>query len=197
MKKLFLILLLIPVGCQNLDQVSKADKINVTDSDIYEIVNFVLYEYDKESKREGFKENFYKYVLDRDLEPLFTHGDSIALIKTDTLFTKEDKKYIEEQLIERKNFRFQSQFLKSKKVIRAEIIRNMIDSCYKNGYNFHKAYLNKFGNDRHYTFGLPVFSKDKKTVFLKIDSLGYGTTMIFKKVNNKWKYYCSTGSWIA
>ena len=200
MKKLILILFLILIACQKSNQVIEVKNTNetsVTDSDIYEIVNLVLYEYDEASKRDGFKENWYKYVLDRDLEPLFTHNDSIVLIETDTLFTKEDLKFIEKQIFERKDFKFQTKFLKSKKVIRAEIIRNMIDSCYKYNYSFPKAYLKKFGNDRHYTIGLPVFSKDKKTVFLKIDSYGSGTTMIFKKVNNKWKYYCSTGSWIA
>ena len=118
MKKLILILFLILIACQKSNQVIEVKNTNetsVTDSDIYEIVNLVLYEYDEASKRDGFKENWYKYVLDRDLEPLFTHNDSIVLIETDTLFTKEDLKFIEKQIFERKDFKFQTKFLKSKK----------------------------------------------------------------------------------
>lgn len=200
MKNFTFILLLSLLSCKNSDSNRKLNTeniISVTDNDIYEIVNFVLDEHDKAMKVDGFKINPYKYILDKDIEPLFNHGDSIVLVKTDTLFSKEDLLYIEKQINNRKNFRFKSNFIKSKKIISAEIVKSMLNEKGRGGKSFYEIYERKFGKDMFYTIGLPVFSKNKKIVFIKFDSFGSGKTLIYKKVNNKWKYYCSISDWIA
>lgn len=186
-------------SCKNSDSNTKPNvsTTTITDSDIYEIVNLILDETDNASKIDGLKTNPYKYILDKDLEPLFNRVDSIALLKTDTLFSKEDLKFINKQINSRKDFKFKSDFIKSKKIIPAEVIQNIMKDCEKNGGRFYDKFHEKFGDDLYYTIGLPVFSKDKKTVFIKFDSFGSGRTIVYKKIKNNWKYYCLVCAWQA
>ena len=114
MKKLIAFTFLILIGCKNFNPENKLEVNNqVTDEDIYEIVNFVLEEHDKAMEKDGFKINPYKYILDKDLYELFTKSDSINIFETDTIFSKEDKKYIQHQIDNRKDFRFKSNFIKT------------------------------------------------------------------------------------
>ncbi len=200
MKNFPLILLLGLLGCKNANSERKPNAANaslVTDNDIYEVVNYILDEHDKAMKVDGFKVSPYKYLLDKDCEPLFNHQDSIVLVKTDTLFSKEDRLFVEKQIKDRKNFRFKSDFIKSKQIIASAIVKEMIREKSETGKSFYEICERKFGEDRYYTIGLPVFFKNKKMVFIKIDSFGSGQAIILKKINNRWKYYCTTSNWIA
>ena len=199
MKKLIAFTFLILIGCKNFNPENKLEVNNqVTDEDIYEIVNFVLEEHDKAMEKDGFKINPYKYILDKDLYELFTKSDSINIFETDTIFSKEDKKYIQHQIDNRKDFRFKSNFIKTKKIISSDTIYKILHEPSKYpGNNFYERYHNKYCEGEYYSIGLPIFSKDKKTVFIKFDSFGSGYTLIYKKINNKWEYYCQFSNWIA
>lgn len=175
---------------------AQPNSVAVSDSEIYEIVNLVLDEFDEAMRNDGFKVNPYKYLLDRDLEPPLSEDDSIVFTKTDTIFTKEDLIFISSQISDRKNFKFHADSIKSKQLLSSDLIKEMIENSYKDRIDFKDTYLQKYGSGC-YQIGLPLFSKDKKMVVLRINQFGSGETRVYKKVNEKWKYYCSFGTWIA
>ncbi|MFC4739950.1 hypothetical protein ACFO3U_08080 [Flavobacterium ponti] len=198
MKIIFAFIFLTLFSCKNFNQEDKLlENIHVTDEEIYEVINLIIGEHDKAMEKDGFKINFYRYVLDRDSEPLFSKTDSLYIFKTDTIFSKNDARFIQQQIINRKEFKFKSNYIKSKKVISEEIIKNIINERYKTGQTFYEIYEQKFGENLYYRIGLPVFSVDKKTVFIKFDSFGSGETLIYKKVKNKWRIYCKISNWIS
>lgn len=200
MKNLLIVLILILTSCKNSNQKKEIELENqtITDNDIYEIVNLILKEHDKAMEKDGYKISPYKYILDKDFEPLFNKTDSTYLFKKDTIFSMEDLNFIQKQIIERKNFKFISVHIKSKEIISGDTIKKIINEPFKySGNNFYERYHKKYGKEMFYTIGLPIFSKDKKTVFIKFDSFGWGYSLIYKKVNNKWKYYCEISNWIA
>jgi hypothetical protein len=198
MKYLILILLTVFLSCNFSNDKKKNDKQNlsISESEIYEVVNSILDEQDEIMRKDGLEINPYKYVLDKDYEPLFSKNDSILIFKTDTLFSKKDVEFMQKQIVERKNFKFNSDSIKSKIVISADTIKKLLNRR-PPGNNFFEEYKLRFGKRMFYTIGLPIFSIDKKTVFIKIDSFGSGKTLIYKKVKNKWVYYCQSTNWIA
>ena len=170
----------------------------VTDAEIYEIVNAILEDESKSLKKDGINYDLYKYLLDQDFSSeIFSKHDSLAFIKTDTVFSKGDLEFINMQINERKKFKFQQEFIKSKVLISSDTIIQLIDQAYNDRSNdFYDLFITKFGNHRYYTIGVPLFSLDKKTAFIKIDSYpGSGHTMIYKKINGKWKFYCFGVAW--
>ena len=125
MKNLIIILLLILISCKNdsLEIDNNNKNPNISDQEIYEIINLVLKKRDWALKNvDGLKINPWIYLIDKDTEKLFNRSDSIAIMKTDTIFSKADLKFIEKQIIDRKDFRFKSKFITSKKVCRSCLI---------------------------------------------------------------------------
>jgi len=196
MKKTLILLLIVLSSCKKANNQIDTN-LKVTDNDIYQVVNFVISERDSFMKLDGIKGQ-YKYILDRELEPLFnSEADRYYIKKLDTIFTKEDVKFMQEQILKRKNFKFNSKFVKSKKVFSADSIKNMINLAIElPDKNFYQIYENKFGKDRFYDISLPLFSKDKKTVLIKFEAMGIGDVSVYKKENGKWKSYEQLISWV-
>ena len=158
----------------------------VTDSEIYEVVNLVIMVEKEDLNSTSGQTELYPYLLDRDeYGNVFNRIDSTRLVKSDTIFSKEDLKFIEYQIKDRKHFKFSQKYIRSKKIISADTIQAFRESSLKKGDEF---YLK---------IALPVFSVDKKTVFIKLERYGSGESMIYKKVNDKWKFYCFGSHWQA
>jgi hypothetical protein len=202
MKNLILVLIVVILSSCNNSKIEKETPNQnqiVSDDDIYEIINMVLIESANAIKIDGLKESPYKYLIDKDLDSLFNHNASMEIACVDSAFTKSDLKFINQQIQDRKNFRFKKEFLKIKslEIISADTIQKMIVEAARNrNENFYGLYFKKY-KKWYYTIGLPVFSKDKKTVFIKFNSFRSGQTMVYKKVKNKWVYFCSGGCWAA
>jgi len=192
MRYLFNFILLILIGCgQSIDKKESNLNKEVTDDDIYEIVNFVTKEHNDEFKKAGIKDFGYKYIVDKDFQPIIVSDSNFYGHKLDTIFTKEDFKFIDFQIQKRKNFRFNGKYTELK-VIPIEVFKKMFKERDKNPQkSFRNLYEEKFGKDLFCIIGLPLFSKDKKTVFIKFAEMGSSYLSIYKKVNNKWKFcYC-------
>ncbi|RZL41996.1 MAG: hypothetical protein EOP00_24000 [Pedobacter sp.] len=194
-----LLIILILSGCEKHESKKFANKKEVTDSDIYEIVNLVVKDADNGLKKEGIKRELYKYLLDRDYYgEVFNRADSTVFTKSDTVFSKEDLKFIAQQIKKRKKFKFKQEYIREKVIISADTIQRMLEKKLTiSNYDFYKAFEIRFGNTWYYTIGLPVFSLDKKTAFIKLDGFGSGHSMIYKKINGKWKLHCIISGWIA
>ncbi|MFN3755178.1 hypothetical protein [Flavobacterium sp.] len=198
MKYILKFTFLILIGCGNSADKNELNKsLVVTDKDIYEVVNFVLNEQDKDWANTGIKNNPYKYIIDKDSEIHFEECELTNAKKIDTIFTKEDLKFIQQQIQNRKDFKFKGKFIKSKKVISANVIQEIFREIeYNPKKDFYEIYKKEFGNDLYSSIGLPVFSKDKKTVYVKVERLMFGGfSAIYKKENDKWKFHCYLCAW--
>ncbi len=194
MKYLTLSLILTLLSCtfSNEKKKNTSQHLSVTESEIYEVVNTVLADEDK-----NFKTSPFKYLLDKDYsEEFFSKRDSIIIFESDTIFSKKDKLFLQKQVIDYKDFRFSRDSIKSKIVISSDTIKKMLNGR-PPGNNFFTAYELRFGEEMFYTIGLPIFSIDKKTVVVKIEGFGSGKTLIYKKVKNKWVYYSCCLRWIS
>jgi hypothetical protein len=200
MKYLLYLAFLLLIGCKNSTDKNEIIRNQVvTDKDIYEIVNFVVREQDSLLRKDGIKNNPYKYIIDRDAEPLLDKRDSVCIHKLDTIFSKEDLIFINAQIQNRKNFKFTGKFINSKKVLYREVLDSIMKESAKTNYQKHprKIYEEIFGSDMFYTIGLPVFSKDKNTVLVKFGGDGSGFIAVYKRINNRWKFCYYVTNWIA
>ena len=202
-KKSFIVIFLFAfISCINSETEShkKVSETVITESDIYEVVNYTIQQAREVEKKDGLKKTYLKYLYDKDLGPLFNKIDSMEILMSDTIFSKEDLKFIERQISNRKDFRFNKDSIKSIKVISADRLQEILDERIKNpGKSFVELYESKYGNSWFYTItiGLPVFSNDKKTVFVKFTHFGSGYTMVLKKVKGKWVGHKSGSAWIS
>ncbi len=196
---LFLLVVVTFLSCNNSKNLENFHDNAVSENDIYEIVNLVLTESENAIKSHGLKESPYKYLIDKDLDSLFNNRDITEIKCIDSAFAKNDFEFIDKQIENRKDFRFKKSLLKIKSldIISADTIQKMIlEGSKSQSESFYSLYFKKY-KKWYYTIGLPVFSKDKKTVFVKFNSFRSGQTLVYKKVNNKWKYFCSGGYWVA
>ncbi|MFT3796610.1 hypothetical protein [Flavobacterium sp.] len=189
------------IGCKNQQEKPIPIAAEVTDKEIYEIVNLVIAEHEqaiKHDMREGVPSP-YQYFLDRSLDPFFNKSDSLKLFSGDSIFSKHDLDFVGRQIQERKNFRYDKDEIKSKtlKVISIDTIRHLIEERKRTGKGFYELYTKKLGKGWYYSIGIPLFSKDKKTVFINFDTFGAGSSVIYRKINNRWQFYCHVSSWAA
>ena len=201
MRNLILLLSVLTfVSCKKAEIQNKKiiSEIIVTESEIYEVVNFILLEAKEAEKFEGLKNSRYKYLLEKDFEPLFNNIDSSRILKAESIFLKEDLKFIDRQILLRKDFKFNKDSIKSLEIMPASDIQDIIEQRIKNPRKtFYELYKSKFGDNFYYTIGLPVFSTDKKTVFIKFSSFGSGFTKVLKKVKGSWIDFKAGSNWIS
>ena len=158
----------------------------VTDEEIYMIVNMVLKDLEVSEKLDGTKD---EYIQDELTIPSFI-ADTVSF-KLNKYFSKaEDLDFLLLQFEDRKSFALLQDSIKSKKIISKKIIDSFYDE--KNDSISRKNqilnnYIKKYGNNFYYRLSLPIFSKDKNTVLIDVSYfLGGGKTMIYKKHNGKW-----------
>jgi hypothetical protein len=187
------------LGCEKQEPKKLVNQIDVTDSEIYEFVKVVIRDADQALKRDGIKKELFPYVLDRDYYgQVFNKIDSLTITKSDTIFSKEDLNFIARQIKAREKFKLDQKFITQKRILSTDTIKKMIEKKMNiKNYNFYEAFEKRFGDGWYYTIGLPVFSLDKKTAFIKLDGFGSGSSMIYKKINNKWRLHFIISTWIA
>lgn len=165
----------------------------VDDKTIYEFLNYNFIHKDS-----AFLD--CDYIIDHEWLPyFFTHEDSLALIKMDTIFTKGDIGFIFKQANYVRYFKLKQSKLPSKNVIKIDTIK-----FFNNNNEIRSAYLDEL----HKKYGalctikMPLFSIDRKTVYISTGLTcgtlcGAGGTYIYRKVNGKWILIKTLNEWVS
>jgi hypothetical protein len=186
-----LIFLLLFFSCNNSKEKTLTSTKSISEKDIYLILQMVL----KDMKPNEILEGTDYYILNELQKPSFVEDHIFLSKKIDSIFSKEDLRFINEQIAERKTFIVSEDSIKPKKIIS----KNLIDSIKKiapRKNEFIEKYRAKFGLNFYTIFSLPVFSKDKQTVLIDIYDISGGKTIVYKNLNNKWnqKVICN---WVS
>ncbi len=159
----------------------------VSDSIIYEVVNFII-----ESEFNNFKADYSKckYLMDMEDRPKLWAEDSLKLLQMDTLFNQDDLKFIFKQNNWAENFKINKyQLVNHIEIISRDTLVNLMGN---NPSIFWERYYKKFGKFGTVSIGLPLFSIDKNTVIVTFSERygalnGQRSTIIYKRINNNWK----------
>ena len=186
MRILILIVVTLIISCQNFNNSKNTEnnKNMISESEIYEIINFVLLEMKNNDSLENYQG---KYVVDKIGKPSFfiLRKDSKELLSK--FFTDDDFNFIEEQLQERETFKLKQEMIVRKIIISKDTLNSLIDNnSPKRREEFLINYEKKFGY-YYNEFSLPLFSRDKKTVLIEVNSFMGGGRLIILKKNKKWE----------
>ncbi|MFC7774461.1 hypothetical protein [Flavobacterium sp. GCM10027622] len=155
----------------------------VTDQDIYRVVNMQLEDMSATEKLEGTEDY---YIIDVLQTPSFVYEN--PGFELERYFTTEDIAAIKEQISAREHFTLHQDSIPSKRLLSRKTIDSFID---KNSTNpresFLKNYLQHYGDTYYHSFSLPVFSKDKKTFLIDVNTINGGRSILYKNTNGKWK----------
>lgn len=188
MKILITFLVSLIISCQDFEstKIVKNQNNEITESEIYEVINFILIDMKKSDSLENFQG---KYIVDKTTEPFFITTNQNSKKKLKKYFTNSDFNFMENQLKKSKNFKLEQSKIIIKTIISKDTLENLIDNNSPQMRDeFMINYEKKFGKYYYDEFSLPLFSVDKKTVLIEINSfLGGGRLIILKKKNQKWK----------
>jgi hypothetical protein len=188
MKILITFLVSLIISCQDFEstKIVKNQNNEITESEIYEVINFILIDIKKSDSLENFQG---KYIVDKTTEPFFITTNQNSKKKLKKYFTNSDFNFMENQLKKSKNFKLEQSKIIRKTIISKDTLENLIDNNSPQMRDeFMINYEKKFGKYYYDEFSLPLFSVDKKTVLIEINSfLGGGRLIILKKKNQKWK----------
>lgn len=178
------------ISCSNPTKKEKTDSEKVTEEDIYMIIKMVLNDSKALEILEGTQDC---YILDELKIPHYFDSTNHSTFKLSNYFTKEDLKFIKKQIDERKEMKLVQDSIYPKQLLSSEIIDSLTNIVNREGSdrknNFIKKYTQKFGDRDYTTYSLPLFSKDKKTVYIEQSSIFGGHAIICRKENGKWKFY--------
>jgi hypothetical protein len=179
-----LIILLAAISCNYRPNTTTANyKTLVSDSLICTTLNYFV----NDTSINEFKE--CNRFSDKDCRKVLFQEDSVAILRLDSIFTKEDFDFIFKQNLNSNNYK-QGQCLKGKILIPGDTLLKFYHL------EFWDEFKKKYGKGGFCTISLPLFSKDKNIVIIKYSySRGRlnasGGTFIYKKVGNGWtKLYC-------
>lgn len=199
MKKIiYIILAIFLISCKQKPKELKQElkKVLISEKLTYEVINYII---ESTPKEEGFISNYLVYDNFPMSDEEIKSNDFMGISKMDTLFSKIDVKYILEQNKNRMNFSLKQSLIKNKTIIpNKKLVEFYIE---KNGVkNFWENYRKIYGDQGFYSISQPLFSIDKKTVIISkgfhCGSLcGWGSTIILKKNNGKWKIISVLESW--
>jgi hypothetical protein len=104
------------------------------------------------------------------------------------------------QLKNTKDFKLNPNFISDRKLISADTLANLLKRKQYDGFDFWETYKKIFGEGGFCIIAMPLFSKDRSTVIIKI---GYycgrlsaeGGTYIYKKKNGKWVLIKTLDEW--
>ena len=161
-------------------------KYEVSEYEIYEVINFVLKEMRVTDSLEG---NQFKYLVNKPLKPSCITNIPNQNKIINRYFSISDLIFINKQLNIRENFRIEQNKIVEKTIISKDTLETLVDNYSQNrSDDYLHNYNSRFEKNYYYEFSLPVFSKNKKIVLLEISSLfGGGYSMILTKKNNTWK----------
>lgn len=178
------------ISCTNPTKKEAIKAESVTDQDIYSIIKMVLNDSKPTEILDGTQDY---YILDELKTPHYFDSTNNSTFKLSNYFTKEDLKFIKKQIDERNEMKLIQDSIYPKQLLSSEIIDSLNTIIYKEGSdrknNFIKKYTQKFGNRSYQIFSLPVFSIDKKTVYIERSELNSGRAIIYRKENGKWKEF--------
>lgn len=188
MKILITFLVVLIISCQNFESTKIVENKNneITEKDIYEVINFILIDMKKNDSLENYQ---CKYIVDKTTEHFFLTTNQNSKKKLKKYFTDSDFNFMEKQVKKSKNFKLEQSKIIRKTIISKDTLDNLIDNnSPKRRDEFIINFEKKFGKYYYNEFSLPLFSVDKKTVLIEINSfLGGGRLIILKKKNQKWK----------
>lgn len=188
MKILITFFVFLIISCQDFEstKIVKNQNNEITESEIYEVINFILIDMKKSDSLENYQG---KYIVDKTTEPFFITNNQNSKMKLKKYFTNSDFNFMENQLKESKNFKLEQSKIIIKTIISKDTLDNLIDNnSPKRRDEFIINFEKKFGKYYYNEFSLPLFSIDKKTVLIEIKSfLGGGRLIILKKKNQKWE----------
>jgi hypothetical protein len=188
MKILITFLVSLIISCQDFEsnKIVKNQNNEITESEIYEVINFILIDMKKSDSLENYQA---KYIVDKTTEPFFITNNQNSKMKLKKYFINSDFNFMENQLKESKNFKLEQSKIIRKTIISKDTLDNLIDNnSPKRRDEFIINFEKKFGKYYYNEFSLPLFSIDKKTVLIEIKSfLGGGRLIILKKKNQKWE----------
>ena len=188
MKSLLVFFLAFITSCQNFEssKIVKNKYNEISESEIYEIINLVLIDMKKSDSLENYQ---YKYIVDKTTKASYLTDSPNSKKNLKKYFTDSDFKFMDEQLKENENFKLKQHKIVRKTIISKDTLDNLI---YNNSPKKRDEYIinygEKFGNYYYDQLSLPLFSIDKKTVLIEINSfLGGGQLIILKKKNQNWE----------
>lgn len=165
----------------------------VDDQTIYEFLN-----YNFEHKDPAFFD--CENIINQEWYPcFFTHEDSLALIKMDTIFTKADTDFIFRQAEYVQYFNLNQTLLPNKNIIKIDTTK-----AYNNDREIRGVYYEELYKKHGplCTIKMPLFSVDRKTVYISTGLTcgtlcGAGATYIYRKVNGKWILIKTLNEWVS
>jgi hypothetical protein len=144
---------------------------------IYEFLNYNL------SSENSLFENC-ESILNQNPLPIFTERDSLALLKMNSIFSKDDIQYIFKQSKFSRQFRIEQKYIKNKKVIE-------LDTSIVFGRNkiARETYWDEFNKSYYHNciINLPLFSLDKQSAIVKISYQAEDGIYIYHKKDGKWQ----------
>ena len=192
---LFILITLLTFSCKQNSKIETVDvkKQLVSDKEIYSFINEII----GDKKNDDF--SYCDKIVDKNPMLMKTSKDFINGI--DTIFSKQDKKFIIEQTKYELDFTLNQKSLKSKIVISGDTLKKFAEGKNKDGRSpFWDKYHNKYGNNGFNSITLPLFSIDKLTVIVTADKhcgrlCGAGGTYIYRRLNGKWKLIKTITKW--
>ncbi|GGD24009.1 hypothetical protein [Flavobacterium orientale] len=179
---LFYLVGLILLSCSNSN--TKVNPEAVTDHEVYAALKLAINDLKLHEKQDG-TENYY--IEDVLKAPVFKTKLPRPTEKLTTYFSEEDLAFLEKQLAERENYQLAQDSISPKKLISHQTIDSLTASSNYNKNEFLKNYNLKFGENYFTSFSLPLYSLDKKTIYIDCNTIFGGRSIIYKKTNGKWK----------
>lgn len=163
---------------------------NTLEDDIYEAIENIIEEMEGDDwVKDGKPE--YQYILDKSFNKISFMYNAERLFEEETIkkhFSFEDKKAFENQLEWYKDFAYQQEKIKSKKVLHRVALEEIISSDRE---SFWEVYISRYGDVGFYDISFPLFSTDKNKMLVSIDSclphFCISGVYLFEKENGKWK----------
>jgi len=200
MKKLLvLIIFLVFISCKK-ESINNEEELNksvITEKLTYEVINSLM----KNILEENQKQNIYVVCENFPKEKDGEMNDYMGISKMDSLFSSEDVKFIIEQNKTSKHFLLKKELLKNVRLIPNDTIESFRKR--ENGENtFWEKYTKKYGDEGFYSISKPLFSLDYKTVIISYGFhcgglCGGGSTIILRKINEKWEYKAELQNWVS
>ncbi len=136
-------------------------KTEVTDFEIYEVINLML----------------------------LNESEILALEKLNLGISKSDVKFIQLQNKNRSTFKLNQKLLENSISISRDTLTRMKQTNLE--LSFWKRFIEKYHEKELFSISLPLFSKDKNTALVSTSFICAtclnSETMIYRKVNGKWK----------